>query len=260
MQCKQPFNFLDKKTLVNRPTYWNNFLMYFKNFLINKYPKTPKMEILNERGFHYTELPLANSFSNTLLSGYFQSYKYFENNRDTICKLIHLDLQKNAVKHKYIHNYDNLVSMHFRLGDYKHLQNFHPVLQFEYYKNSLQHIMNMDKTENLNLKVLYFCEKDDYDTVIQTIDKLQNMFPTCSFIKVNDDIADWEQMLMMSLCRHNIIANSSFSWWGAYFNTHEDKIVCYPSVWFGPALASHDTLDLFPQDGQWHKIFCSDLK
>lgn len=266
MQCKQPFIFLDKKTLGNRPTYWNNFFIYLKNFLINKYPTSPKMKTLSEVGFHYEELPLVNSFSNTLLSGYFQSYKYFENNKETICKLIRLDLQKNAIKNKYIHNYDNLVSMHFRLGDYKHLQNFHPVLKFEYYKNSLQHIMDMEKTEtetnnkNINLKVLYFCEKDDYETVIQTIDKLQNMFPSCSFIKVSDDIEDWEQMLMMSLCRHNIIANSSFSWWGAYFNTHEDKIICYPSVWFGPALASHDTRDLFPEDGHWNKILCSDLK
>jgi len=50
----------------------------------------------------------------------------------------------------------------------------------------------------------------------------------------------------------NIIANSSFSWWGAYFNGNKDKIVCYPSVWFGPKLADKDTSDLCPDS--WEVI------
>ena len=55
----------------------------------------------------------------------------------------------------------------------------------------------------------------------------------------------------MSLCKNNIIANSSFSWWGAYLNDTSDKIICYPSTWFGPA-AGHDVRDLFPKN--WNKI------
>jgi hypothetical protein len=58
-------------------------------------------------------------------------------------------------------------------------------------------------------------------------------------------------MLLMSVCDHNIIANSTFSWWGAYLNQNPSKIVCYPGTWFGPAL-KHDTRDLFPTD--WVKM------
>jgi hypothetical protein len=59
-------------------------------------------------------------------------------------------------------------------------------------------------------------------------------------------------MLIMSHCKHNIIANSTFSWWGAYFNQHKENKVYYPSLWFGPELAFKKTYDLFPPE--WNKI------
>ncbi len=68
---------------------------------------------------------------------------------------------------------------------------------------------------------------------------------------VNNPIRDWEQMILMSLYSDNIIANSTFSWWSAYFNANPTKTVCYPSTWFGPN-ADHDTCDLFPDD--WTRI------
>jgi hypothetical protein len=68
---------------------------------------------------------------------------------------------------------------------------------------------------------------------------------------VNEEFEDWHQLLLMSLCRDNIIANSSFSWWGAYFNSHDDKIVVCPSIWFGKD-AKIDTSDLCPKS--WHQI------
>ena len=56
----------------------------------------------------------------------------------------------------------------------------------------------------------------------------------------------------MSLVQHNIIANSTFSWWGAYLNKNKDKIVTYPSIWFGPENKDKITIDLFPSN--WDKI------
>jgi hypothetical protein len=59
-------------------------------------------------------------------------------------------------------------------------------------------------------------------------------------------------MLIMSCCNHNIIANSSFSWWGAYLNGFQEKIVCFPSAWFGEALNNYNHIDMIP--GDWIQI------
>ena len=83
------------------------------------------------------------------------------------------------------------------------------------------------------------------------ISKLKEIFPKITFIKCHCAIPDWEQLLLMASCRHNIIANSSFSWWGAYLNSNASKIICYPNVWFG-ALARNDTRDMFP--ASWNKV------
>ena len=139
--------------------------------------------------------------------------------------------------------------MHFRLGDYKKIQEFHPLATYEYYERAMEHMKNA--APNTFNTVLYFCEDEDIDDVLNTINKLTIKFPEITFTRGENTLADWEQLLLMSLCHHNIIANSSFSWWGAYFNSHTDKIVCYPSVWFGPS-AGHNTIDLCPP--QWVKI------
>ena len=66
-------------------------------------------------------------------------------------------------------------------------------------------------------------------------------------MKVDDNLPDYEQLLVMSCCQHNIISNSTFSWWGAYLNDHPDKTVCYPSVWFGDGYPSHQHFSMMPE-------------
>jgi hypothetical protein len=253
---KERFNFLYSEILGSRVTYWNTFLINLKSFT---HLNLSNVKIIKEQVFHYQDILSPNLIENNgvmqkeniKLYGYFQSYKYFQDYYDTISKLIKLEKQKERVIYKYIQNYKSMVSMHFRLGDYKLLQEFHPIMKIEYYKNSIEHIV--EKTNNKNLKILYFSEKKDATLVDETINNLKNLFPDCIFIKAFDYAEDWEQMLMMSLCSHNIIANSTFSWWSAYFNSNKDKIVCYPAVWFGPRLIDvNNTRDLFP-DG-WIKI------
>jgi hypothetical protein len=70
-----------------------------------------------------------------------------------------------------------------------------------------------------------------------------------TIVMCNYEIPDYEQLLLMLLISHNIIANSTFSWWGAYFNTNVNKIVCYPSIWNG---SNNNVEDLFLKD--WIKI------
>jgi hypothetical protein len=144
---------------------------------------------------------------------------------------------------------ENTISMHFRIGDYKKIQEYHPLATYGYYERSLQYLQTQNPTKRFN--VLFFCEDVDYDEVAVLINKLSAKFSSYNFRRAINTLSDWEQMLLMSCCHHNIIANSSFSWWGAYFNAFTDKRVCYPSAWFGPA-ARNDTRDLCP--GDWIKI------
>lgn len=237
--------------VTNRHSYWDSFLIPLKNFTAFQFPQ---MELLREKGFKYEKISSVPENENRVLHGYFQSYKYFEKYYDVICRLIGLEQQKIQVQLSYPNNYMFMISMHFRLGDYKYLQDSHPVLPYEYYKNSLQHIQNLTHKDNWD--VLFFCEKDDNTEVFATIHKLRKEFPNFKFLKQGDNVEDWKQMLMMSVCTHNIIANSSFSWWGAYFNYNASKIVCYPEEWFGPRLREiNNTEDLFPE--QWTRISIS---
>jgi hypothetical protein len=100
-------------------------------------------------------------------------------------------------------------------------------------------------------KIIYFCEKENNAEVGQTIFKLSRLYDFINFEKADDNIPDWKQMLLMACCQDNIIANSTFSWWSAYFNLNPEKMVCYPKIWFGPSI-THDTKDLFPPN--WNKV------
>jgi len=233
------FEYSDILTIgIHRPTYWNNFLSDLKKYTVNH---KLNFTLYKEPYFHFKQIP--NNLNNIKLIGYFQSFKYFLDKYEEICDIINLKEQQLMVKKKYYPDMKNIISMHFRLGDYKQKQQYHPVLDINYYNKSIQKII--DITVNNEYNVLYFCEKDDNNIIEKHIQYFINMFPKLKFIKVDDTISDWEQMLIMSICDHNIIANSTFSWWGAYFNNNQDKIVCYPSIWFGPAMKQHNVNDLF---------------
>ena len=256
IKSKNRFHFLNLETLGGgsttiRYTFWNTFLSNLKPFLIKELPQN--IQVIRENGFPYNELPVHQMYNrNTIIYGYFQSYKYFQDHYEVICRMLGLGKKKDELLFKLGITNETLslaISMHFRIGDYKKIQEYHPLATYEYYESSLNCIR--EKKPGQQFTIYYFCEDTDIDDVLQTIQKLQAKFREYKFERGNNTLADWEQMLLMSCCHHNIIANSSFSWWAAYFNFWPDKIVCYPSVWFGQA-ANNDTRDL--PVNSWIKI------
>lgn len=259
IKSKNRFQFLNLKTLGEgsttvRYTFWETFFSNMKPFLISELPQP--IHVIREKGFPYNELSVREMVNrNVMIYGYFQSYKYFQENYAIIYRMLNIDKMKhdllnniNLSSPEYM-DLENTVSMHFRIGDYKKIQDFHPLATYDYYERSLLY-MQISKP-NINFTVLYFCEDCDIDDVLIIINKLTTNYPMYNFKRGTNTLEDWQQMLLMSCCHHNIIANSSFSWWSAYLNTSVDKIVCYPSVWFGK-VANNDTRDLCPSN--WVRV------
>lgn len=269
MKINDSFFFINKYQLTDdsnvkngatiRYTYWDTFLSSLRPFLKDQ-SKLPNLDLyIKEQSFCYDPTILTNlliSISNTkMLVGYFQSYKYFDLYKSQLLRLFKIDNKQFIMRelHRATVDFDNTISIHFRLGDYKKLTDYHPILTDEYYINALNYIMKDGSTScNKNRNVLYFCEDNDHIDVLQTICNLQHIFTDLIFERADNRLYDWEQLLLMSLCKDNIIANSTFSWWAAYFNTNPNKTVCYPANWFGPK-AGHDVADLFPED--WTSTF-----
>ena len=259
IKSKNRFQFLNLKTLGEgsttvRYTFWETFFSTMKPFLISELPQP--IHVIREKGFPYNELSVREMVNrNVMIYGYFQSYKYFQENYAIIYRMLNIEKMKTDLLNnltssspEYL-DLTNTVSMHFRIGDYKKIQDFHPLATYDFYERSLLY-MQISKP-NINFTVLYFCEDCDIDDVLVIINKLTTNYPMYTFTRGTNTLEDWQQMLLMSCCHHNIIANSSFSWWSAYLNTNNDKIVCYPSLWFGQA-ANNNTKDLCPPN--WIRV------
>jgi len=239
-----------------RHTYWNTLFVHIINLTTYSLPPNSTIDLstffpYKELRFEYNKLPEEISKRNMKLTGYFQSYKYFQAQEKYIFKLLRIEKLQETVRNVYEFPFslDQCVSLHFRIGDYKYSEPRHNVLTLEYYKKALTSLFENRTEQN----VLYFCQKEDDEIVHLQINVLKETFPNATFFKISYDISDWEQLLLMSCCRDNIIANSTFSWWGAYLSRHDknDKIVYYPSKWFGDYY-NDKTVDLFPP--QWVEV------
>ena len=262
LKTRRPFYF-ENKPITNghrKKYYWDTALLdNLKKFVEN----SKKIDhFYNEHGFHYIPISIndhtVQSGKNIKLNGYFQSYKYFEEYKEDIFKLIQLKETQNIVKEKVIAiipelTFNKTISMHFRVGDYAHQQQNHPLMPVEYYEKALSTLIT--EADNTEFNVLYFCEENDIKYVNNKINYLRNKdnFKNLIFIKIPEQLDDWEQIIVMSLCKYHIIANSTFSWWGAYFEiNNDDKLIYYPNKWFGSAIGKIIIEDLFPSE--WKKI------
>ena len=117
-----------------------------------------------------------------------------------------------------------------RRGDYLNYPHIHPVCDVSYYQKGLENIKDIQN-------ILVFS-----DDISWCKNNLNFPYPT-HYIEETDVTELW----LMSLCKHNIIANSTFSWWGAWLNNNKDKVVVGPTKWFGPSLQHEDTSDILPE-------------
>jgi glycosyl transferase family 11 len=182
----------------------------------------------------------------TSLFGYFQSERYFgsiaESLRDCFAPSEALGAHSAEMLGR-IEASDLPVSVHVRRGDYLKpgTMAVHGILGGPYYRAAINRIES-----TLDGNADYFVFSDDAAAAEQMLDFL----PKSRFNHVRGDAAHpWEDMTLMSRCRHHVIANSSFSWWGAWLNSSPEKVVIAPRAWFTqPELRLRDTCDLYPPD------------
>jgi len=212
--------------------YWDTLFIRLKPMLVDHLLST---NIYKEPQFEYKPIPNVE-----IIKGFFQSPKYFEHNWDKL-------------KHYLTFNKDipvqcKTVSIHFRIGDYLKPchSTHHPILSEEYYLNAIKHF-------DENYEYIVFVEKD---SIIEMNKRFPNLLKKINYkiaYTINNIETDIDELQLMSKCEHNIIANSSFSWWGAFLNENKDKKVIYPSLWFSGHLSHLDTTDLFKDN--WIKIY-----
>ena len=181
--------------------------------------------------------------NNIYLIGYFQNEKYFSEYENDI-RLIYEFQENNPLSYysNQIKFDNNSVSIHIRRGDYvsdSNANHFHGICSEQYYSAALNTIEGKIKTPN------YYIFSDEILWVKNNMN-----FPKNSIYIENEYEHPIFEMNLMSMCKHNIIANSSFSWWGAWLNKNPSKVVIAPKRWI--LSEKYETEDIIPKN--WIKI------
>ena len=171
----------------------------------------------------------------TNLKGYYQTEKYFEHCKKEILELFTFkdDIKSHALE-IFPKVVANTVGIHVRVGDYANLQMYHPICKPDYYESAMTHFTDQ------NYYFLIFSDNIDYCKDI--FGESENIIYICN----NKSEVD---MCLMSMCTHNVIANSSFSWWAAWLNKNPNKKVIAPKKWFGEAYENiNNTKDIYKKE------------
>jgi hypothetical protein len=187
---------------------------------------------------------------NAYLYGYWQSEKYFENIKNEIIKEFTLKKPSDNYKKnekEIIENDGTPISIHIRRGDYtsEKIKKTIGLCSLDYYYKAIEKITQEIKNPT------FFIFTDDVDWVK---DNLKIKYPTnfISYTKTSNGYKnkDYEELILMSKCKHNIISNSSFGWWGAWLNQNPNKIVITPKQWFKKTTMNFEDIPL----ESWLKI------
>jgi hypothetical protein len=174
----------------------------------------------------FSKLTYCNCPVDYLLDGYYQSENYFKDCKEDIKDLFVFPKQKSINFNKS----KPVVSVHVRRGDYLSKPDFHPTCSIEYYKEAMKRFEDC----------YFIIFSDDMKWCLENL-KGENIYYYSSTNEI-------EELALMIQCDHNIIANSSFSWWGAYLNSNPNKIVIAPKIWYGVAASYIDTKNLLPKE------------
>lgn len=187
-----------------------------------------------ENGFNYREIQY---MPNLKLEGYFQSEKYFIDEEDYIREIFEIDK-----KYQFEKKVDTC-AIHVRRGDYLSMEYFHPALTMEYYiraKCELEDTIGHTPRYIVFSNDVQWCRENFTDSCYEIRDRQYNK-------------GDWYDFSEMVSCNYHIIANSTFSWWGAWLAKSECVIA--PDTekrWFGPGYAHYNMKDLIPQN--WKQV------
>lgn len=212
----------------------------YLDFIFGKlYQKNIKLsnKIFEKKTFHFDKKMMC--ISNGYLDGYWQCFKYFEDIREILIREFSL-VEEMDVENKFI--YDkikelNSISIHIRRGDYvkdKKNNAIYNVFGLEYYHNAIDFITN--KMED----PYFFVFSDDLKWASKNLN-LSNAI----YVDVNSNGNPENDLILMANCKHNIIANSTFSWWSAWLNINPKKIIIAPKKWINTV---NNLDDLYPQN------------
>ena len=181
----------------------------------------------NPKDFNYK--PIQYFRNGVQLVGFFQSEKWFENAKEEV---------KAAFPLKHYPEYEGYVSIHVRRGDYVTNSNSFPPVSREYILRAISNVPWDGKP--------YFFSDD--------IDWCKNTFRDFRLAKFESGLNEFEVLSHMASCSHHIIANSTFSWWGAWLGHNPDRVIVSPSSkeWFGPGFSGSEPVDLIPSN--WIQI------
>lgn len=222
--------------------------MYKSTFLNNIYKSFYGYIDIHELGhFAYNENFIKNSTKNAYVRGLWQSEKYFQDISGIIRSEFQVKIPPNTSNQRIIDKInlsENAISLHVRRGEFANKNEYNDTIgtcNRSYYDNAISILIK--KYKNID----FFIFSDD---IAWCKTEFNNLDQPTNFIDFNDASTDYEDLRLMSLCKHNIIANSTFSWWGAWLNQNPHKIVIAPQKWFSGW--DYDTKDLIPEN--WIRI------
>lgn len=211
-ECAFPFDRMELGQGYPVRTYSTNIFRHIKELPSQWVPEYR----YNEPTLNYMPIPY---HKNMQVRGYFPSEKYFIHHKKEILDL-YMDMEIiNGLQEKFISILKNSASFHIRRGDYLKNPSVLHIPPKNYYIRALELLEKQVLIENILIfsDDIQWCKRNFSDNRIIFIEGQK----------------DFEDIYLMGLCSHNIIAPSGFSWWSSYFNRNPNKIVYAPAIWFG---------------------------